>query len=122
MILINSARFIICTSEYEGWGHYLHEALSCKAVVLSTNGAPMCEFVTDEHCLVPVSGRHPMNLADKSLINSDDLIEKMLSLQQLTESELNEIGEANRNGFLQRSESFRQFLLTYINSLNGKVQ
>ena len=116
-VLINSAYFGICTSEYEGWGHYIHEALGCKAVVLTTDSAPMNEFITDKRLLVPENGVAVMNMAYKKLIKHEDLHEKMLSLQELSDKELDEIGEQNRATFLDRNAKFTEFLLTYINQL-----
>lgn len=44
-ILQNSCRYHICTSEYEGFGHYINEARSVGAIIISTNAAPMNEIV-----------------------------------------------------------------------------
>lgn len=113
-ILLNSARFQICTSEYEGWGHYLHEALSCGGVVLSTDAPPMNEFITDPRCLVPEYGKQAMNMAFRSLVNSDDIIKRIESLNAMNDNELDEIGRVNRDGYLVRCEAFKSFLLNYL--------
>jgi glycosyltransferase involved in cell wall biosynthesis len=47
--LQNQNLFHVCTSETEGWGHYIAEAQSVGAIVLATDAPPMHELVTPEH-------------------------------------------------------------------------
>ena len=46
--LQNRHQFHVCTSETEGWGHYIVEAESTGAIVLATDAPPMNELVTPE--------------------------------------------------------------------------
>jgi glycosyltransferase involved in cell wall biosynthesis len=48
----NKCIFHICPSYYEGFGHYIWEALSCGAIVLTLDAPPMNEFVTNEFGLL----------------------------------------------------------------------
>ncbi|EQC26185.1 hypothetical protein SDRG_15989 [Saprolegnia diclina VS20] len=42
------ASVILCPSKMEGYGHYINQARASGALVLTTNGPPMNEFVDDE--------------------------------------------------------------------------
>lgn len=60
---MNQAAFHICPSRAEGWGHYITEALSVGALVITTNASPMSEHVHGEWGIAvnpTQTGRHGM--------------------------------------------------------------
>ena len=53
----NQYRFHLCPSETEGFGHYIVEAMSCGAIVITLNAAPMNELVTAERGILAPARR-----------------------------------------------------------------
>ena len=82
--LQNAHRFHLCPSETEGFGHYIVEAMSVGAVVITLDGPPMNEMITPERgVLVPYSRAGTQHLA--TTFHFDDAamehaVERALSL------------------------------------------
>ena len=72
--MMNRCSVHLCPSETEGFGHYIGEALSCGAIVITTDAPPMNELVSDERGFVvkPVSEKK-MKLATAYDINQMEL-------------------------------------------------
>jgi glycosyltransferase involved in cell wall biosynthesis len=110
----NSLGIHVCPSEVEGYGHYIMEAMSAKAVVITTNAAPMNEFIKDNRCLVPYFKKFPCALGIRYFVEPEKLREVVQNISLLSEEELREIGEKNRD--LKKTEEF------YVNLKNLLVQ
>ena len=41
---LNRNQYFIMPSDYEGWSHSLHEAMACKATIISTDAPPMVDW------------------------------------------------------------------------------
>jgi len=105
-LLQNQSGIHLCVSETEGFGHYLMEAMSCEAVILTTDAPPMNEFITDKRCLVPYESKSKQRLAMNYYVSDHDLEVFVKGLLNLSEDELMAIGKANRANYLRIKENF----------------
>jgi hypothetical protein len=97
----------LCPSRSEGFGHYISEAMSAKAVILTTNAPPMNEFITDPRCLIAVKESRPNKLAVDYFVDEEDFHAKLSALRALPETELLAIGEDNRARYLKNQQEFK---------------
>ena len=109
-LLQNCCGIHLCPSETEGFGHYLMEAMSTGAVVITTDGPPMNEFIEDKRCLVPYFNNAPCSLATCYFVDPEELAKRVEDLMAIPVEELKEIGDRNRTNYLKKSEEFHQNL------------
>jgi glycosyltransferase involved in cell wall biosynthesis len=115
----NSIGFHLCTSEAEGFGHYIMEALSCRAVTLTTDGPPMNELIQPGRgILIPRLSEAPaMRLSRRYLFDPAGLaaaVDEALALDPATRTA---IGEKGREFFLENDRTFRRNLIAILKSL-----
>jgi hypothetical protein len=106
----NRAGIHLCISEAEGFGHCIMEAMSTGSVVVTTNGAPMNEFITESLCLAPFSVSAPQRLGTAYHVDSRHLHQVLMRLLQLPKEELVRIGAENRKVYLTRKMEFQRNL------------
>jgi len=105
--LQNSHAFHLCTSETDGWGHYLVEALGIGAVTVTVDAPPMNELVTPERgLLVPYADTGNMALATTYYFDERALEETIEHALSLSEAELRTLGERGREWFIQNRNAF----------------
>jgi glycosyltransferase involved in cell wall biosynthesis len=105
--LQNSHRFHLCTSEAEGWGHYIVEAMSVGAVTLTCDAPPMNELINPKRgvLLAAHSGeRH--NLATLSLFDEAALAAAVTEVLAMSSAACETIGAAARAWFLNNKQGF----------------
>lgn len=108
--LQNSYGIQLCPSETEGFGHYLSEAMSVGAVVLTTDAPPMNEFIRDPRCLVPYTHSAPKKLGVNYYVDPIELENKIQALVNLPLKELEAIGRNNRINYLKNRVDFHERL------------
>lgn len=118
----NSHRFHLCPSETEGFGHYIVEALSVGAIVLTTDGAPMNELVTPARGLLIAPERSAtLNLSPQYFVTPEaveDAVERALALAA---DEVAAMAAAAREFFVSNDLAFRQRLVAVVQALAGRA-
>lgn len=105
--LQNAHRFHICPSEAEGFGHYLAEAMSVGAVVITTDGEPMNELVTAERGILirPVHvGRK--ELSKRYVVDSRGIEAAVQRTLELSADDCERIGLAARKFHRHNEHAF----------------
>lgn len=105
--LQNACRFHVCCSETEGFGHYLVEAMSVGAVVLTTDAEPMSELVDGTRGVcIPYGRTGTQQLATTFFVDDvamEQAIERLLATDDAT---LDRIGAAARRWYVENDAAF----------------
>ena len=105
--LQNRHQFHLCPSQTEGFGHYLVEAMSCQAVVVTLDAEPMNELVQrDRGVLVPAKPIGQRELAVRYGFDRQAMeaaIEHCLGMSAATREQL---GHAARHWFESERQAF----------------
>jgi glycosyltransferase involved in cell wall biosynthesis len=105
--LQNGNAIHLCTSETEGWGHYIGEAQSTGAVVIATDAPPMNELVTSERgLLVRAAPSGQQHLARTYRFETDALAAAVERALDLGEHGRRQLGAAARDWFWDNKRSF----------------
>jgi len=105
--LQNEHRFHLCPSQTEGYGHYIAEAMSCGAIVVTLDAEPMNELVTNERGVLVAA--HATGMQDLATLYAFDeaameaAIERCLHMDEATTTSL---GQAARRWFEDNRATF----------------
>lgn len=105
--LQNAHAFHVCLSEAEGWGHYIVEAMSCGAVVLATDAAPMNELVRpDRGLLVAASENGTLNASSLWTFDEPAFEKAVEHAMAMDDASLERLGSAARAWYEQNQAGF----------------
>lgn len=115
--LSNKIGIHICSSDHEGFGHYLHEAKALGSVVLYTNAPPMNETFVDGYNGIAIDCNFSHlrnNICPVYKITEEGLEKAVNQVLQMSTEELREMGILARESFLEEKEKFRTNLTSAI--------
>ena len=117
--LQNSIGFHLCTSEAEGFGHYIMEAMSCRSVTLTTDGPPMNELVRpDRGVLIErLPDAVPMRLSHRYFFDPASLEREVDRVLRMNPVERAAMGDSARAFFLKNDQAFRQRFVDVLRDL-----
>ena len=115
---LNTHGIHLCTSLSEGWGHYIVEAMSCQAVVITTDAPPMNELVTPSTgVLIPYHKKEPRHLGTNFYIDSEKLEQNITQLLQMPPEKKETYGTAAREWFVENDTRFQNTLATTLQNI-----
>jgi hypothetical protein len=107
----NTHTIHLCPSEAEGWGHYIVEAMSCKAVVVTTDAPPMNEIVVPSRgVLVPYNRTEPQGLGISYFVDEEALERNIAQVLQISSGERDSLGANAREWYIGNDRHFRERL------------
>lgn len=111
----NQSEVHLCTSEAEGFGHYICEPLSCGAIVITVDGYPMNELVqADRGVLVKVKSSEPVCYSTKFIFDPLDLEKKIERVLSMSETEKLKLKENAKQYFYKNDYFFKKRMLEAI--------
>jgi glycosyltransferase involved in cell wall biosynthesis len=117
--LQNEYMIHVCPSAYEGFGHYINEAKSCGAVIITTNHPPMNELVNSNFGFgVAVNNIRPMSLAIVADVDTFALADTLRMANELPLETLTKIGLRARESYLYTDKLFKQNLNRCLRNLH----
>jgi glycosyltransferase involved in cell wall biosynthesis len=109
--LLNAHGVHLCTSLSEGWGHYIVEAMSCKAAVITTDAPPMNELITPARGIpVPSQNSEPRHMGTNFHIDPGKLEQSIQQLLMMSPETKQVYGDNARVWFEENDKRFNETL------------
>lgn len=115
--LLNSHRFHLLPSAYEGFGHALNEGIGCGGLMITTAAPPMSDFAgIQADWKVPVTNKTPRSLAQLSHVSPVGVMVTACKAVAAAENieDLERRSRQAREGFLTSRDYFRKKFLALV--------
>lgn len=112
----NTHQFHICTSNYEGFGHYINEARSVGAIIITTNAKPMNELVTSNFGF-GVASKQQMKKHGLIYLNTPEpahIAKAILSASWMEQEQIDECSVAARAAYEIGKKQFEELFMNSI--------
>jgi Glycosyl transferases group 1 len=110
--LQNSIGVHLCPSEAEGFGHCIAEAMSCRALTLTTNAPPMNELITpDRGILVNYHRTRKQRSGANYYVDPIDLEHKIDEIIRMDPASKQLLGQRARDWYEENDRFFRRQLI-----------
>lgn len=105
----------ICTSQMEGFGHYINEARSIGALILTLDAPPMNELIDRRSgILIPVTKRQPHLNGFRYIATPSAIKQRIVEVTAMSPSERAVLGANAKNRFEKEKELFFQKLTSIV--------
>ena len=104
---LSSAGIHLCTSEVEGFGHYINESRAMGAVIITTDAPPMNELIDSQSgVLISPLSTTQMSLGFRHLISEESIEEAINQVLKISDEELMLIRKNARKRYLKDRQNF----------------
>lgn len=112
---MNEHAIHLCPSSYEGFGHYINEARSVGAVIVSTNAAPMNELVLSYFGLgASIASKSVQHFAEHKHVDVVSLTSCIDMVMQTPLDVLVRLGGNARDAYLKSDQDFTNELISIL--------
>ena len=116
--LMNRCGIHLCPSETEGFGHYISEAMSTKALVVTVDAPPMNELVSEAYgILVKIERTEDLNFGKRFFVDRADLEARIAAAVSMPVEAMIERGHLARAAFLRNRAVFEDSLVSAVEEL-----
>jgi glycosyltransferase involved in cell wall biosynthesis len=114
----NSHGIHLCPSEAEGFGHCIVEAMSCKAVTITTNAPPMNELIaTNRGILADYGTTKVQRLGINYYVDHQSLEQKVNEILGMDYASKKQLGENARDWYQENDQFFRRKIVEVIGDM-----
>jgi hypothetical protein len=111
--LMNQNGIHLCLGMAEGFGHYINEGRSSKAVIFAMDAPPMNELINEDNGILvkPSESINPRDIGQQGAVslvkaNADTFYNAFNKLENMSIKDREEVGEQARCDFLKGREEF----------------